>query len=57
MVRDEMDHFALALDAALHGDHAGREDDARLAFVERLPDHQVGDPGFVLDGDEHDAFG
>jgi hypothetical protein len=57
LVCDEMDDFALALDAALHGDHAGGEDDAAPALVERRPDHQVGDAGLVLDGDEHDALG
>jgi hypothetical protein len=57
MVCDEMDDFALALDAALHSDHARRQDNAPLAFIEGRPDHQVGDAGLVLDGDEHDALG
>jgi hypothetical protein len=39
----------LALEAALHGDHAGGEDDAPLSFLERWPDHQVGDAGLVFD--------
>jgi hypothetical protein len=34
LVGHEVDNFALALNAALHGDHAGGEDDAALAFVE-----------------------
>jgi hypothetical protein len=57
MVGDEMDNLAFALDAALHADHAGRQDNEALAFVERRSDHQVGDAGFVLDGDKHDALG
>ena len=56
MIGHEMDDVALALDAALHGDHAGRENDATLAFIKRRPDHQVGDAGLVLDGDKHDAL-
>jgi hypothetical protein len=50
MVGHEMDNLALALDATLHGDHAGRQDDAPLAFVQGWPDHQVGDAGLVVDG-------
>ena len=57
MVGDEMDDVALALDATLYRDHASREDDAALAFVQRRPDHQVGYAGLVLDCDEHDALG
>ncbi len=41
---------------ALHGDRAGGEDDALLTFVERRPDHQVGDTGFVFDRNEHDTL-
>jgi hypothetical protein len=51
-----VDDVALPLDAALHRDHAGGENDPALAFVERGPDHQVGDAGFVLDGNEHDTL-
>jgi len=44
-----MSDFALALDAALYGDHAHRQNDAALAFVTRRPDHQVRDAGLVRD--------
>ena len=56
-MRDEVDHLALSLDASAHGDHAGAHHDA-AEFLEHLrPDHQVGDPGLVLQGDEHHALG
>jgi bifunctional non-homologous end joining protein LigD len=48
MVGNEMDDLAYPLHPLLHGDHGGAEDDATLAFVERLPDHQVGDPALDL---------
>jgi hypothetical protein len=41
--RDEMDDLPFPLNPALHRKHAGREDDAALAFVERRPDHKVGE--------------
>jgi hypothetical protein len=50
LVGDKVYDIALPLDAALHGDHARGQDDAALAFIERGPDHQVGDAGLVLDG-------
>jgi hypothetical protein len=39
-----MDDIALALDAALDGDHARAENDAALAFVERRPDDRFAMP-------------
>jgi hypothetical protein len=47
MVGDEMHDLALALDSALHRDHASNKYDEALAFVQRGPDHQVGDAGFI----------
>ena len=57
MLGHQMDHIALPLDASPAGDHAGREDQASLLFEEGRPDDEICDVGFVLDGDEHDAFG
>jgi hypothetical protein len=34
-----------------------RKDHPALPFEEFLPDHEIGDAGLVLDGDEDDAFG
>src|ERR1017187_4768081 len=53
---DEMDDLALALDAAVDRQHPGRKDYAALPFIEFWPDHEIGDAGLVLDGDEDDAF-
>ena len=53
---DEMDDLALALDAAVGRQHAGRKDHPALPFIEFWPDHEIGDAGLVLDGDEDDAF-
>ena len=54
---DEVDHLALSLNTSAHSDNAGAHHDA-AEFLEHLrPDHQVGDPGLVLQGDEHHAFG
>src|SRR5947209_17956871 len=52
-----MHDVAFPLDATVNRHHAGREDNAALLLVETWPDHQVGDAGFVLDGDEQHAFG
>ena len=57
MVRDEMDHLAFALDAAVHRHHAGREDDLPVIFEHFRPDDEIGDSGLIFDGDEHDALG
>jgi hypothetical protein len=41
LVRDQMHDLALTLDAALHGDHAGGQDDAALAVGLRQQKIQV----------------
>src|SRR5665213_607802 len=51
LVGDQVDDLALSLDAALHRDHSSRENDPTLSFIERWPDHQVGDAGLVLNGE------
>ena len=56
-MRDEVDHLALSLDASAHGDHAGAHHDAAKLLEHLRPDHQVGDAGLVLQGDEHHALG
>ncbi len=55
--RHQMHHLAFTLDAALHPDHAGGQDDAALPLEHLRPDHKVGDAGLVLDGDERHALG
>jgi hypothetical protein len=52
-----VDHLALPLDAAAHGDHAGAHHDAAKRLKHLRPNHQVGNPGLVLQSDEHHAFG
>jgi hypothetical protein len=42
MMGDEMDHFALPLDAAADGNHIGREYDAALLLKHLLPNDQIG---------------
>src|SRR3546814_19524444 len=56
-LRHEMHHFALALNASAHGEHAGRQDDAPILFEDLRPDDEIGDAGFVFAGDEHHALG
>jgi hypothetical protein len=56
-MRDNVDHLALPLDASAHSDHAGAHHDAAKLLEYLRPDYQVGDPGLVLQGDEHHAFG
>lgn len=51
MPGDEMHHLAFPLDPALHADHAGGQDDATLPLEHLRPDHEIGDAGFILDGD------
>src|ERR1700730_2633028 len=53
---DEMDDLARALDAAVDRHHPCRKDHPALPFIKLRPDHEIGDAGLVLDGDEHDAF-
>src|SRR4051812_37125573 len=52
-----MHDLAFSLDTTMDRHHSGGEDDAALFFVEAGPDYQIGDAGFVLDGNEQDAFG
>lgn len=56
-VGDEMHHFAFALDLALHRKHAGAEDDAAMLLENLRPYDQVGNPGLVLQRDEHHPLG
>ena len=51
------DDLALPLNAAPHSDHAGAHHDAAKLLECLRPNHQVGDPGLVLQGDKHHAFG
>ena len=54
---DNMDDVAFALDPATDPEHAGGKDDTALPLIDRRPDNEIGDAGFVLDRDEHDALG
>src|ERR1700733_7557489 len=56
-MRDEVHDLALPLNAALHSNHAGAHHDAAKLLEDFRPDYQVGDPGLVLQSDEHHAFG
>src|ERR1700730_14718020 len=56
MLGDKVNDLALALDAAVDRHHPGRNDHPALLLEHLRPDHEIGDAGLVLDGDEHDAF-
>ena len=56
LVGDDVNRRTLALNAAVHLDHAGREDEPPLLLEQLGPHDEVGHPGLVLDGDEHDAL-
>src|SRR5256886_3573811 len=45
------------LDDPVHRHQPRAHDDLALLFEHVGPDDEVGDPGFVLDGDEHHALG
>lgn len=53
----EVDDFALAADLAVDAEQAGADDFAALALQELGADDDVGEAGFVFEGDEHGAFG
>jgi hypothetical protein len=50
----DMNDLTLALHAAMAGKHAGGENNASLPFELARPYDEVGDAGFVFNGDEHD---
>src|SRR5215831_1829073 len=52
-----MDDVAYALDAAVHGHHAGRENDPPLLREDGRPDNEIGDAALILKGDENHALG
>jgi hypothetical protein len=56
-VGDEMHNIAFTLDASVDANHSGGQNDAPISLEHLYPHHQIGDAGFVLDRDEHDAFG
>ena len=56
-LRRHVDDDALALDAAVDAEQAGAQARLAEALEDVGPDDQVGDAGFVLDGDEDDALG
>ena len=51
---DDMDHVAvgIALDDAMHRHQPRAHDDLALPFEHVGPDHEIGDPRLVLEGDE-----
>src|SRR5690606_9878637 len=53
-LRDDMDDLPFALQPSLDGDHGRGQDDPPIAFVEALPDDDIGNPAFILEGDEGD---
>ncbi len=54
---NEVYNLAFALNPAINAEHAGAEDRAAIVFEGLGPDNQIGYARFVLDGDEHHAFG
>ena len=52
-----MDDVAFALDAADDASMPAGKDRPPVLFVELRPDHEIGDAGLVLQGDEDDALG
>src|SRR5258708_6560662 len=52
-----MDDALLALQAAFAIKQGRAEHGAAEALEDRRPNDEIGDAGFVLDGDEDDAFG
>ena len=56
---DDVDHVAIgvALDDAVHRHQPRAHHDLALLLEHVGPDDEVGDPGFVLEGDEHHALG
>jgi hypothetical protein len=43
-----MHNLSFPLDAAVNGNHAGRQDNAALFLIERWPDYEIGDSGLQL---------
>ena len=56
-VRHDMHHQTFALHPAFDREHVGREDRSALPLIQVGPHDQIGDAGFVLDGDEGDTLG
>ena len=54
---DEMRDDAFALELAVNVQQPSCNDGAAEAFVDFRPDDDIGDAGFVLDGQENDARG
>ena len=54
---DDVDHLAFPLEAAGHAKHASPQHDAAEPVENLRPDHEIGDAGFILDGDEDHPLG
>lgn len=52
-----MYYLPFPLNAAVDADHAGAEHDAPVFLKYLYPDDEIGDAGFVLQRDGHDALG
>src|SRR5215469_7281085 len=55
LLGDDMDDPSLALELAPHAHQPAGQHDAAEAVVDARPDHDVGDPGLVLQGCEDDT--
>src|SRR5258708_37888925 len=55
LLGDKMDNFLFALYTAAHAQQTRTHDDAAMRIEHLGPDHEVGDPMVILDGDEHPA--
>lgn len=53
----QVDHLSLSPDPAIDSEHTGAQHDAAVLLDGLCPDNDIGDPGVVLDGDEHAALG
>src|SRR5690625_1975430 len=54
---DQVNDLALALHLAAHAEQRSAEERGALALKEPGPDHEIGDAGLVLEGQEDHAIG
>ena len=57
MPGNDVDHIFIGLNDSAHGHQPSTHDDLALLVEHVGPDDEVGDCGFILDGDEYHAFG
>src|SRR5271163_2037368 len=57
MMGDKVHDFALTLNTTADSKHGGAEDGAAMLFENLGPDHEIGNAGLILQGDEYDTLG